>query len=167
MEAGGLFGPAPEAAGWLALGLAGPLLLAAMVWDLRRMRIPNGLNGALALLFLPLGLAFLPLEAVAWRYAAGLAVLALGYALFALGKMGGGDVKMLAACAPWVAPAQAPLALQLLALALLAGLALVYPLRRLLRGRTSWRGLRRGARFPMGLSIGAAMLALLALAVPV
>jgi prepilin peptidase CpaA len=128
------------------------------------MRIPNRLNGFIAALFLPVGLAFLPPEAVAWRYGVGLAVLVAGFALFALNRMGGGDVKMLAACAPWVAPGHAPAALQLLALALILGLGVVLGLRFLLRGRrTAWRGLRRGQRFPMGVSIAGAMLGYLAL----
>jgi prepilin peptidase CpaA len=149
---------------WTMLALAGPPILACGLWDLRSMRIPNWLNGLIALLFLPVGLIFLEPEAVAWRYAAGLAVLAAGMTLFALGRMGGGDVKMLAACTPWVAPVQLPLALQILALALLAGLALVLGLRAVLRGReTRWRSLRRGARFPMGVSIAAAMLVYFAL----
>lgn len=164
MGQGGFLALDPAVAAWAALALAGPPIAACGLWDLRRMRIPNWLNGVIAALFLPVGLALLPPEAVAWRYAAGFGVLALGFALFALGRMGGGDVKMLAACTPWVAPVHAPLVLQLLAVALIAGLALVMGARALLRGReTSWRSLRRGARFPMGVSIAAAMLVYFAL----
>lgn len=160
----------PEAAAWAALALAGPLAAAAMVTDLRRMRIPNWLTGAMALLFLPAGLATLPLDAFAWRLAAGAGVLALGFALFATGRMGGGDVKLLAAGALWVPAAQASQALLLLSATLLIGLAAVHGARAALAaagpGRPpAWRGLRRGARFPMGVSIGAALIAQFLLAV--
>lgn len=159
-----LVGVDPALAGWLMLLTAGPLVALCGIWDLRRMRIPNWLNGAIAVLFLPQGLVFLPPEEVALRYVAGLGVLAVCFGVFALGRMGGGDVKMLAACTPYVAWEHAGAAMQLLALALLVGLALVLGARALLRGRgTQWHSLRPKARFPMGVSIGAAMIAYFAL----
>lgn len=154
---------ADPAAAWAALALAGPLAAAAMVTDLRRMRIPNALNAVLALLFLPWAAACLPLHAAAWSLALGALTLAAGFALFATGRMGGGDVKMLAAGALWVGPSGGAQALLLLSAALLAGLALVHGARLALAagpgGPPAWRGLRRGARFPMGVSIGAALIA--------
>lgn len=157
----------PAAGAWAALAVAGPLAALAMAWDLRRMRIPNRLNAALLLGFLPVGFASLPPEDALWRLAAALVVLVLGLAVFVAGKMGGGDVKMLAAAAPWVAPSRAGEALMLLSLALIAGLALVLAIRRLTPRDTPWRGLRRAARrYPMGLSIGAALIAHLLLALP-
>ncbi len=158
---------AAEAA-WAAWLLAGPLAVWAMVSDLRAMRIPNRLNALLALAFLPVGLAALPLDAFAWRLAAGAGVLALGYAAFAFGQMGGGDVKMLAAGALWIAPERAGEALMLLSLALLVGLGAVTLVRRAASsGMAGWRGLDPGtARYPMGLSIGAALLAHLWLSLP-
>ncbi|MDF2234430.1 prepilin peptidase [Albimonas sp. CAU 1670] len=155
----GLLELTPRAAAWAALLCTAPLLIAAAVWDLRRMRIPNWLNGGLALIFLAFGLASLPLEEVAWRAAGGLLVLVVGFGFFSLGRMGGGDVKMLAACALYVPLHHAGLVLQMLALALALGLAAIHIARAALGGReTSWRSLRKGARFPMGLSIAAAML---------
>ena len=158
----------PDQAAWAAWLLVAPLAVWAIVSDLRAMRIPNRLNALLALAFLPVGLAALPLDAVAWRLAAGAGVLALGYAAFALGQMGGGDVKMLAASALWIAPERSGEALMLLSLALLVGLAAVTLLRRAApAGVAGWRGLdRRTARYPMGLSIGAALLAHLWLSLP-
>ena len=157
----------PAAAAWAALALAGALALWGAVSDLRAMRIPNALNAALALAFLPVGLAALPLDAVLWRLAAGLGVLVLGYGAFALGQVGGGDVKMLAAAALWVPPERAGPALMLLSLALLVGLAAVLLIRRLGPEGARWRGLDpRTRRYPMGLSIGAALLAHLLISLP-
>jgi len=157
----------PVGAAWLALALAGPLAALGGLWDLRRMRIPNWLNAALALLFVPVAAATLPLEAALWRLGIATAVLLVGYALFAAGRMGGGDVKMLAAAALWIPPAQAGAAMFLLSVALLAGLVLVLAARRLTPSDTSWRGLRRHARrFPMGVSIAAALVAHLVLSLP-
>ena len=154
----------PDAAAWLALALGGPLALLGAGWDLTRMRIPNWLNAALALAFVPIGLASLPLDAFAWRLGGAALVLALGFAAFAAGRMGGGDVKMLAAGALHVAPAAAGQAMMLLSLMLLAGLAGVMGARAAVGGPdSSWRALRPGARFPMGVSIGAALALHLAL----
>jgi prepilin peptidase CpaA len=88
----------------LLVALAGALLVWAGIEDARRRTIANGKNLALALL------------APAWWWANGLALwpdmaLQLGVAtllflpfvlLFALGWMGGGDVKMLGALALWL-----------------------------------------------------------------
>ena len=161
--AGGIIDPA--AAGWLILAAAGPLALLAAFWDLRRMRIPNWLNGALALLFLPLAAVTLPPETILWRVAGAALVLAIGLAFFAIRKMGGGDVKMLAAAALYIPAEQAGMALQLLSLTLIIGLGAVLMTRKALSDpENSWRSLRPGARFPMGVSIGAALIAHLALA---
>ncbi len=46
-------------------------------------------------------LAGLAMTTVAWHLAAGAAVLMVGWTLFALGVLGGADVKMLAAAAVW------------------------------------------------------------------
>lgn len=156
---GGLLQLSPQAAAWAIFVLAAPLLVAAAVWDLRRMRIPNWLNGALVLVFLALAVAGLPPVEIAWRLAGGALVLAAGFAVFALGRMGGGDVKMLAACALYVPLHHAGLVLQLLALALALGLGAIHLGRMATKGReTDWRSLRKGARFPMGVSISAAIL---------
>lgn len=86
------------------LFVLGALLLAAGIEDARRRTIANGLNTAIALL------------APAWWWAQGYAlwpdvvlqlvfaaiVLALFAAAFAIGMMGGGDVKLIAALALWL-----------------------------------------------------------------
>jgi prepilin peptidase CpaA len=85
------------------LGVLACMLVAAAVTDLRSRTISNYLNLAIALLA-PLywwacGIAIWPDQVV--QLALGIGVFALFAGLFALGMMGGGDVKMLAALALW------------------------------------------------------------------
>jgi len=79
------------------------LLLAAALCDLASYTIPNWLCLAAAGLFLAFA-ALAPLGAgtFGWHLAAGLAGLVLGFGLFALGWIGGGDAKLFAAMALWL-----------------------------------------------------------------
>ena len=89
---------------WILLGLLAALLVAAAVLDLRSRTIPNTLNLAVALLAIPFwwasGLGLWPDAALQ----VGIAALVFGlFALaFAVGAMGGGDVKLLGALALWL-----------------------------------------------------------------
>jgi prepilin peptidase CpaA len=78
-------------------------LLAAALCDLTRYTIPNRLCAALALAFVLFALLLpLPLSVLGLHAAAGAAGLALGFALFALGWIGGGDAKLFAAIVLWL-----------------------------------------------------------------
>jgi prepilin peptidase CpaA len=81
-----------------------PLLLAiAAGWDLASFTIPNFLSLILLVLFAVFALAaHLSLPAIGWHLLAGLAGLFIGFALFALGWIGGGDAKLFAAVALWL-----------------------------------------------------------------
>jgi prepilin peptidase CpaA len=81
-----------------------PVLLAAAAgWDLASFTIPNFLNVALAAGFAAFALtAGLPFSAIGWHLLAGLLALAIGFTLFALGHIGGGDAKLFAAVALWL-----------------------------------------------------------------
>jgi prepilin peptidase CpaA len=79
------------------------LLLAAALCDLASYTIPNWLSLATAGLFLAFAvLTPLAPGAVGWHLAAGLAGLSVGFGLFALGWIGGGDAKLFAAMALWL-----------------------------------------------------------------
>jgi len=88
------------------------LLLVACWYDVRERTIPNLLNLAIALLAIPfwwsIGLALWPDIAVQIGVAA--IVFALFAIAFAVGAMGGGDVKLIGAMALWL-PFQAVLLL--------------------------------------------------------
>ena len=88
---------------WLLLPLA-LALLAAAIWDLRTRTIPNSLNLAIALgaigFWWAEGLSLWPGVIGALLVAA--IVFAIFAGAFALGMMGGGDVKMIAAIALWL-----------------------------------------------------------------
>jgi prepilin peptidase CpaA len=81
-----------------------PLLLtAAGIYDLASFTIPNSLSLAIAALFLVFaGVAGLSPGFLGWHLAAGLVGLVLGFSLFALGWIGGGDAKLFASIALWL-----------------------------------------------------------------
>ena len=93
--------------GFVSLGLMallGVLMIAAAVSDLRSRTISNGLNAAMALLAIPFWFAAgwsiwpdIPLQ-----FGAAFAVFLLFAGLFAIGAMGGGDVKMIGAVMLWI-----------------------------------------------------------------
>src|SRR5918998_1553331 len=89
---------------WILPGLLAALLIAASVFDLRSRTIPNSLNLAIALLAVPFwwatGLSLWPDAALQLAVAGG--VFGLFALVFALGGMGGGDVKLVAAVALWL-----------------------------------------------------------------
>ena len=81
-----------------------PLLLgAAGAWDLASFTIPNFLNAALLAGFVLFALAAgLGVAAMGWHLLAGLTGLMLGFTLFALGYIGGGDAKLFAVTLLWL-----------------------------------------------------------------
>jgi prepilin peptidase CpaA len=107
------------------LAILAALLLWAAVTDIRARIISNKLNAAIALLaplyWWSIGLALWPDMAVQVGLCVG--VFAVFATLFAMGLMGGGDVKMLAALALWL-PAGALLSL-LVVMALLGGVVTI------------------------------------------
>jgi prepilin peptidase CpaA len=99
MSAGLVLAPAHMAA--VALGAA------ACVTDLRARRIPNALTFGSALAALAFHLAVGGIPGLGWALCGWLVGAALFFPIFALGGMGGGDVKLLAALGAWVGPADA------------------------------------------------------------
>ena len=81
-----------------------PILMLFAAWmDLFTMRIANWISIVLTLAFLPLALACgLRSGLIGQPYLCGLAILAPTFALFAFGKIGGGDAKLAASSAIWV-----------------------------------------------------------------
>jgi prepilin peptidase CpaA len=101
--------------GVFSLGLLGIVVLmviAAAVWDVRTRTIPNALNAAIALLAIPFwwasGMKLWP--DMVFQLGIGLALFGAFTAAFALGAMGGGDVKLIGALGLWL-PLNAVMAL--------------------------------------------------------
>lgn len=91
-----------DAAVFASLATFAGLMVAAAVSDLRTMTIPNSLSLAVCAGFL----AFAPVSGVTlgefgWHLAAGAAVLAVCFFMFAMNWLGGGDAKLFAAAALW------------------------------------------------------------------
>jgi prepilin peptidase CpaA len=88
----------------LLTGLATALLVAAFT-DLRRRQIDNWLNAAIAscapLFWFATGL---DMSGIGYQLAIACGTFAVLAGLFALGAMGGGDVKLLTALALWIEP---------------------------------------------------------------
>ena len=74
-------------------------MLGVVLLDATRYLIPNSLNFALLLLWAA-GIYFLPIHVVP-ALGAGAVILLVGLGFFALGLMGGGDIKLLAVLALW------------------------------------------------------------------
>ncbi|HWM60787.1 MAG TPA: prepilin peptidase [Rhizomicrobium sp.] len=81
-----------------------PLLLAiAAGWDIASFTIPNFLSLALLAAFALFAVAAgLTLTSIGWHLLAGLLGLSIGFTLFALGYIGGGDAKLFAAVVLWL-----------------------------------------------------------------
>jgi prepilin peptidase CpaA len=88
----------------ILLGVMQLLLVVAAWTDFRSLRIPNGVTAAIVALFPFYAiLSGMSIEAALLQHlSAGVAVLAVGILLFAAGKVGGGDVKLLAGVALWL-----------------------------------------------------------------
>jgi prepilin peptidase CpaA len=85
------------------LGLLGLLLVTAAVTDIRARIISNRLNAAIAILAVPwwFAIGYAPYD-ILFQLGLACALLLLFAGLFALGMMGGGDVKLLAALGLWL-----------------------------------------------------------------
>jgi len=86
----------------LAIAVFAGLLLYAAGSDIVSLTIPNWVSVAMAGAFAPAALAVgMPLGELGMHYLFGVAVLAVGFFLFAANILGGGDAKLLAAAAVW------------------------------------------------------------------
>lgn len=139
-----------------------PILIYAAYCDLRYMRIPNAISLALTVLF-ALSVLVAPPADLASRIAVAAAIFAIGYIGFSLRLVGGGDVKFLAALALFVPASALVLFANLFSAALLLGVAFIVAAQRSPLAQAGWKSFSARGRFPMGLSISMAGLALITL----
>jgi prepilin peptidase CpaA len=93
----------PELVKTIVLGLFAALVIGAAVRDLASFTIPNWISIALAAAFAPAALLVgVPLPEIGVGLAVGAGMLVVGAGMFALGWIGGGDAKLMAAAALWV-----------------------------------------------------------------
>ena len=83
------------------------IAVVAALWDLRTRRIPNLLTFGAALAALLVNAYLSGLTGLGWSIAGWLVGVAFFFPFFALGGMGAGDVKLLAALGAWLGPALA------------------------------------------------------------
>ncbi len=141
---------------WWFLPFVLPLCLYVAFTDLREMRITNQAVIALVVVFVTVGLIALPFDQYLWRLAQLGIVLVVTIVLNAIGAMGAGDSKFIAAAAPFIAAGDAQVIIALYAASLLAAfsahrLAKHSALHRMAPHWTSWN---QGKKFPMGFALG-------------
>ena len=94
---------------FLVLAALPALLLAAACWDIASFTIPNFIQAALIASFLVFAVATgMPAAAFGAHLLAGSIGLAVGFALFAFGYIGGGDAKLFACASLWLGLADLP-----------------------------------------------------------
>lgn len=147
------------------LPFVAPLCLYVCYTDLSQMRITNQAVIALALVFVIIGPFALPFETYLYRLAQMVGMLVLGMVLNAVGAMGAGDSKFLAAAAPYIVASDFTFVMVILTASFLGAfiahrLAKNSPLRQLAPNWVSWT--RGGQKFPAGLAFGFALIVYLA-----
>jgi prepilin peptidase CpaA len=146
----------------LAATAAMAVVMTIMAWyDLKALRIPNWTVLAVIAVFVVTGFWGLPWDTVLWRLSHGVIVLLVGFVLYNLsgGRVGGGDVKMIAALTPFISGPWLGFVLITYALVSLLGLMLYRFVRALIRDRTTgWKAFDQKRFFPAGLLLGATIM---------
>ena len=136
------------------------LLVCAAVYDLRRFIIPDSITVALLGLW-PFWVVLNGTVSLGPIVLGAVVLFGVGLALFALGVMGGGDVKLMSVLALWAGPAGLPAFLFYTSVA--GGLLSLYwimPLRRLVAPVIGWTaGQHNNKRIPYGVAIAVGGLA--------
>ena len=87
---------------FLSVSLLPLLMMVAGIGDFLTYRIPNWLTGIIALSFIPMVLLTgMSLELMLWHFGVGIGLLVIGFGFFAMGVIGGGDAKLMAAAGLW------------------------------------------------------------------
>lgn len=150
---------------FLPAALFAGAMLAAAILDVASFTIPNRLTAGLALAFVPAALLLhMPAPELGACVLTGAVALAVGVGLFAAGWCGGGDAKLIAACALWLGWRAIPAFLLVTSLAG-GALAIVMILARktvpATAGGPAWLGRLLGPdqHLPYGVAIAAGALA--------
>ena len=137
-----------------------PLMCVIAWYDLKYLKIPNWTVVAIFAIFVVTGAWGLPLDLYLWRLGYGVLVLGVGFLIFMVGggKVGGGDMKLIAALVPFLIPSDIPSLLLLFALVSLVGVLIHRFIFARRRGKDlGWAALDQNIYFPVGLLIGFVM----------
>lgn len=141
------------------------VVLAAIYSDIKSLTIPNWISLVLVIAFLVTRpLTSMPWSVVGLNFLCGSLFFAVGYGLFRVGLIGGGDVKLLAAVTVWIG-FHSVFAFILLMSLIGAAVAVIWSLRTFLRHRGATLSERMRAmmktELPYGIAIGLAAIATL------
>lgn len=152
------------AAAWF-LPFVVPLCLYVVYTDISVMKITNRTNLALAAVFAVVGVFVMPFDLYLWGFAGLIIMLVVGMLLNAMGVMGAGDSKFLAAAAPFVAVGDLGLLMWLFLAVLLAAYATHRLVKRspLRAWAPDWVSWHSDNKFPMGMALGPALILYLSL----
>jgi len=141
-----------------------PFVLAIGVWvawsDMKFMKIPNKAVIALLVVWLVLGIVFVPFQMWLWGWALAATVLLAGFVANAAGLIGAGDAKFAAAMAPFFVASDPRYVVGLFAACLLGAffshraMGMVTPYRRATGDWESWTH----KDFPMGLALAGTLI---------
>ena len=143
-----------------------PFAFIAAWSDLKSMIISNRLNLCLAGAFLVVGILVLPLGDYGYRVAIGVGLLVFGFVLNAIGVIGGGDAKYIAAFGPFIAPRDWPeflMILGVMGVSALVALSIAKRIPAYRRAAGHWKSTDAGRHFPYGLALSGALILYLAL----
>ncbi len=141
----------------LAILLMAPLMATVLVIDTRDLRIPNWSVLAVIGIFLATGSWGLPFDVFLWRLLYGVLALVFGFLIYNLaqGGIGAGDLKLLAALAPFLSASNLFEFAVIYAIVSIIGTFGFWLIRKLLRGRAQrWKALGPTIYFPAGVFIG-------------
>ncbi|WP_112321626.1 A24 family peptidase [Oceanibium sediminis] len=136
-----------------------PFAFWAAYSDLSTMKIRNKLNIALFAVFVITAPFLLDWGDMAWRLGVAAIALFAGFVLNAMGRLGGGDAKFIAAFIPFVAPGEMSIFFMYLAGCLLAAVVVHWAARQVPAVRAlapDWKSWTARPYFPMGLGLAPA-----------
>lgn len=143
------------------LAAALPFSLWATWTDLKYMKIPNLLVLIMAGVFGVIGAIVLPFDVYLWRLLGGFLVLAVGFVLFSVGLMGGGDAKFAAAMAMFIAHHEILQFLFILSVVTLLAVLSHWLLGKMAFARPitgAWESWTNKKKFPLGFGMGIALI---------
>ncbi|MDV7269942.1 prepilin peptidase [Thioclava sp. A2] len=146
----------------LLLALVLPLVVAAALSDLRRLKIPNSYVLVAVVIFLGVAPVLLTLDDLGARVLGAGIALAIGFVLFGLRLFGGGDVKMMAALMLFVPVGASALFMQMFSLALLVTAGGMLFVQRA-GGHPDWASVQARGKMPVGVPMALAVAGLLIL----